>query len=508
MRGQLLMAFKFILTLFAIAVVMASGTAFSQPNDLADQLMEADAKQFAEIFPKFEEQAERGLPSLIGELDRKVTLDADDVAKEKLAKRQANAAVALMKLGQPEKVLPLLKHSPDPRVRSYLIHRFAPFGADPNVLIKRLDDEPEITIRRALILSLGEFDTSAISLDSRKAVMPLLQKLYCEDADPGLHAASEWLIRKWSQHNWLKQINEEWGKDNDQREKRLESIVKSLATVKVTPQWYVNGQVQTMVVIPGPVEFVMGSPTTEVGRRENEPQHQKQIGRTFSISTKLVTLEQYRKYESDHSPVEEVFARTADLPVVETSWYQAVAYCNWLSKEEGIPEDQWCFEIKGDETKLKANYLSLAGYRLPTEAEIEYATRAGATTARYYGETDELLAKYAWYLKNSQGRTQQVGRLKPNDLGLFDVQGNLWEWCQNHFQPYPTGKDEESAEDQEDDLVVNDNIGRVLRGGGSFGNQSWSMRSAYRNLVPPTTRNLLLGFRLARTMPPVPDKSP
>ena len=125
-----------------------------------------------------------------------------------------------------------------------------------------------------------------------------------------------------------------------------------------------------------------------------------------------------------------------------TSWYQAAAYCNWLSQQQKLPEDQWCYEISetdlraiknGDPPaamKLKENYLSLTGYRLPTEAEMEYATRAGAVTSRYYGETEELLAKYAWYIKNSKEKTWPVGSLKPNDLGLFDVQGNVFTWCQ------------------------------------------------------------------------------
>jgi len=140
--------------------------------------------------------------------------------------------------------------------------------------------------------------------------------------------------------------------------------------------------------------------------------------------------------------------------VVGTNWYQATAYCNWLSKEEGIPEDQWCYEIKGNVTTLKAKYLSLSGYRLPTETEMEYAIRAGAVTARYFGETDDLLAKYAWYLRNSQERTSPVGILKPNDLGLFDVHGNVFTWCQESFKAYPAGKGDKAEEDQEDGLVV------------------------------------------------------
>ena len=106
-------------------------------------------------------------------------------------------------------------------------------------------------------------------------------------------------------------------------------------------------------------------------------------------------------------------------------------------------------------TKLKANYLSLTGYRLPTEAEMEYATRAGAVTSRYYGETEELLPKYAWYQKNSQEQTWPVGSLKPNDLGLFDVQGNVYTWCQESYKGYPTVKEGEADEDKEDILSIN-----------------------------------------------------
>ena len=105
-------------------------------------------------------------------------------------------------------------------------------------------------------------------------------------------------------------------------------------------------------------------------------------------------------------------------------------------------------------TNLKKNYLSLSGYRLPTEAEMEFATRAGALTSRYYGETEELLPKYAWYARNSKEKTWPVGSLKPNDLGLFDVQGNVFTWCQEKDAFHPYGIGETVLEDQEDGVVV------------------------------------------------------
>ena len=378
----------------------------------------------------------------------------DEDGKEKLAKRQANAAVALLMMNQPEKVWPILKHGPDSRVRSYLVHRLGPLGADAGAIVKRVDEESDVTIRRALLLSLGEFRENEFSLADRQGLLPKLQDIYRNDADSGLHASAEWLLRTWKQEDWLKQMSAERARGKEQREKKLESIKQMLTKdrERTPPQWYVNGQGQTMVVISGPVEFLMGSPTTEADRRKDEPRHKQRIGRTFAIAAKSVTVEQYRQFNPGYE-LPELYTRTADLPVVGIDWYMAAEYCNWLSKEEGLDQ---CYEtdVKGHVTNLKKNYLSLSGYRLPTEAEMEFATRAGALTSRYYGETEELLPKYAWYARNSKEKTWPVGSLKPNDLGLFDVQGNVFTWCQEKDAFHPYGIGETVLEDQEDGVVV------------------------------------------------------
>ena len=482
-----------------LATNILADYAADNPSKLVDLLMDADEKQFAVIYPKFWEQGDQGLPVLRDVIDRKLPSDlpSSDEQREKLAKRQANAAVALLRMKEPEKVWPLLKHSPDPRMRSYLIHRLGPLGVDAGVIIKRLNEEPDITIRRALLLSLGEYSQKELAADARNALLPMLHSIYRAEADPGLHAAVEWLLRTWKQEAWLKEVNQEWAKDTDQRLKRLEVIEQLVKkdNEKTPPQSYVNGQGQTMVVIPGPVEFVMGSPLTEVGRLENESQHKRRIGRTFALAAKSVTVEEFRKYEKDYGQ-SALYTRKVDLPVGGIDWYRAAKYCNWLSEQEGLPAEQCCFEIIGDEIKLKANYLSLGGYRLPTEAEMEYATRAGTLTKRYFGETDDLLPKYAWFTKNSQEETWPVGSLKPNDLGLFDVQGNMFTWCQESLGAYPRG--DAVSDDKEAQLMVDGNARRVLRGG-SFLNQALHIRSAFRLDFLPSNRLSSSGFRPART---------
>ena len=429
-----------------------------------------------------------------------VGLSIHEEAKEKLAKRQANAAVALLRMHQPAKVWPLLKHSPDPRVRSYLIHRLGPLGADADAILKQLESESDITIRRALILSLGEYGEKELSLENRKALLPKLQ----DDVPHGDRSRPSCGCRMAVADMEARSMAEasQRGVGEGSRAAR-ETARRHQADVgegqrkdpaPVVRQWSGADDGGD----PGPVEFVMGSPPTEAGRHDDEIQHKKRIGRTFALAAKPVTVEQFRQFEKGYAPPA-VYTGTAEFPVVGISWYMAAKYCNWLSKEEGIPEDQWCYEINGDEIKLKSNYLSLTGYRLPTESEMEYATRAGAVTSGYYGETDELLPKYAWYNKNSKERTWPVGSLKPNDLGLFDVQGNVFTWCQESFKPYPSVKGEESAEDQEDGLVVSSAVGRVLRGG-SFDAQASYVRSASRISNVPAFRAYDFGFRPARTL--------
>jgi formylglycine-generating enzyme required for sulfatase activity len=309
-----------------------------------------------------------------------------------------------------------------------------------------------------------------------------------------------------------------------------------------------------MVVIAGPVEFLMGSPPTEDGRQPGEPQHTRRIDRTFALAAKSVTVREFRRFLKDNklekwfeadgqaAPFMKLHSPDEDGPIILVDWYRAAAYCNWLSQQEGIPEEQWCYEtnagkLSGEKrsvlvsllapqhalaraatarhlslvldqrpevTALKKGYLSLRGYRLPTEAEMEYACRAGAVTSRYYGQTEELLAEYGWYLKNSKERTRPVGDKKPNDLGLFDTHGNVWNLCQESYEGDASGsKGEDTIEDKEYGLQIASANSAMLRGG-SFNLHASGVRGAnrVRDGNGPANRSLNVGFRPARTLTP------
>jgi len=130
----------------------------------------------------------------------------------------------------------------------------------------------------------------------------------------------------------------------------------------------------------------------------------------------------------------------------------------------------------------KENFWALSGYRLPTEAEWEFACRSGTLTSYHYGQTESLLGEYAWYLNNAKRQSWPVASLKPNDFGIFDMHGNVREWCQDAFLSDNTATKIDTVNTGE----INSNTRRMLRGG-SYSVLSDVVRSAYRTLSVPTS---------------------
>lgn len=397
-------------------------------------------------------------------------------------------------------------------MRSYLIHRLSSQGIDPALLIERLNSESDISIRRALVFGLGEFSESTLPSEMRTDLVPRLQEMYQTETDPGMHAACEWLLGKWEQEAWLNEVTGNWARgslaEGAWRMEGQGKLVPPTQTSQPLPGWYVNSQGQTFSILNAG-DFQMGSPASEARRIGNERLHTRVIGHRLAIATKEVTRAQWLLFsETESGKVvsadrDSLRHRPDDSPMAAMTWYEAAWYCNWLSEQEGIPEEQRCYApnqdgVYGPGMSIKANFLELKGYRLPTDEEWEFACRAGAITARYYGQSDILLPNYGWCQASGDIDIQSVGRLKPNDYGLFDMLGNVSELCSDIDNPYLSVPGRIAA-DRRNSHVALPTDRRIVRGG-AYNDRPLILRSARRIFSFPDLRDGRYGFRVARTL--------
>jgi len=266
--------------------------------------------------------------------------------------------------------------------------------------------------------------------------------------------------------------------------------------------------------------FDMGFPGWEVGRYADELPRRMRIAHDFWISSTPVTRKQYLTFLRDQSSQLDggmlVTTRNRELdiqadsavlsvcpdddcPAVFITWYLAAQYCNWLNKKEGLtpcyePDSQ--FGRFAERMRPKPNFLDLNGFRLPTEAEWEYACRAGTATSRYFGNDPDLLDSYAWFGGNSNKVTHPVRSMPPNSFGLFGMLGNVQTWCHDSVSAY----DQTVVDDSGDNSILMDSVPRILRGG-SFASAVRQVRAAYRFGATPNYRHLTIGFRIAQTIP-------
>jgi formylglycine-generating enzyme required for sulfatase activity/serine/threonine protein kinase/Tfp pilus assembly protein PilF len=413
-----------------------------------------------------------------------------DRDSDALARRKVNAALALFRLGRADQVWSRLRAAPDPGERAQLIQRLGTLPGGAQAILDRLWEEPDLGARQALLLALDSCPENSFPADLRQSAAARLLQTYRDDPDPGIHAAAGWLLRRWGRGDELGRADEQLISGEPTGGRR----------------WYVNGHGHTLAVIPGPVGFWMGSPGREARREVDEVSHPTRIGRTFAIATTETTIDQFRRFRPDHA-YDVRSSPPGSGPVIEVTWYDAARYCRWLSEQEDIPKDQMCYppvDQIGPDMVLPADYLSRTGYRLPTEAEWEYACRAGAATARPFGEGGQLLSAYARYEPNSGDHAWRVGRLKPNDLGLFDMLGNVAEWCADPYADYKPLAGGLAANDAPPAGPAKN---RVCRGG-SFLARASNVRCAVRFSNAADDRFRDVGFRVARTLPPSKEYGP
>jgi formylglycine-generating enzyme required for sulfatase activity len=250
--------------------------------------------------------------------------------------------------------------------------------------------------------------------------------------------------------------------------------------------------------------FMMGSPASEVSRSSNETQHNVMISKPFYIGKYEVTQKEWVEVMGSNPSG----FKGGNLPVENVSWYEVIEYCNKRSEKEGLTPAYTIDKTQSDGNNTNSNdnvkwvvtwNLSASGYRLPTEAEWEQACRAGTTTPFYTG--NNITTNHANYDGNKPyngnakgvylGKTWAVGSGAPNPWGLYDMSGNVWEWCWDWHGNY-------ESDTQTDPRGAASGSTRVVRGG------SWSypvqhLRSAERGYYSPPGRYLDCGFRLVRS---------
>ena len=252
----------------------------------------------------------------------------------------------------------------------------------------------------------------------------------------------------------------------------------AVTTPAAPPQRPVSGN---LVCINGGT-FTMGSPANEAERDDDEVQRQVTVS-SFYLGKYEVTQKEYQEVMGTNPSN----FKGDNLPVEKVSWFDAVEYCNKRSQREGL-SPAYTISGSGDNQTVAWN-RNANGYRLPTEAEWEYACRAGTTTA--YNTGASISNNTGWYGGNSDKKTHPVGQKATNAWGLYDMHGNVWEWCWDWYGNYPSGA-------QTDPVGAMSGSVRVIRGG-SWGDSGRFLRSAYRSYGTPSDRDYFVGFRLVRS---------
>lgn len=419
--------------------------------------------------------------------------------------RKAVAAVGLLRMGDTEEVWPFFDRSAWPDLRTGLIHSAGPARVNPCIFLDALFSKTILPGRRAAAMqALGEYSPSSLPTKMLKDLPVRLSKVITTEQDPEVRASASWLARVW----------------------QLPSIPVpaplSCGRHKGRTTWWASPSGIIMTVLHGPFVVPMGSPPCENGRENHELRHDRQLPRSYAIADNLVTVQQFVAFLADRLDflVDRKLVDDDDInkyrglcnlkpgaaelnhPVTNVSWFTAVDFCNWLSRKEGLAEHELVYpqaeSWNGRIVKMPAGRLSQPGYRLPTEAEWEYACRSGTATSRFFGGSCAWLGKYAWYLDNSRKSTSEVGMLKPNPMGLFDLYGNVLEWSHNEHVYYNEMNKNQLLSDMDKAATVKQKVKRVLKGGAFSVFDDWC-RTAYRHFYSAEMALKTAGLRVAKT---------
>jgi formylglycine-generating enzyme required for sulfatase activity len=261
-----------------------------------------------------------------------------------------------------------------------------------------------------------------------------------------------------------------------------------------TASSYTPSSIVPSMVLVEKGSFTMGDEFGDLWD-SSRPTHKVTLTYDFYIGKYEVTFDEYDAFcnATGRSKAHDRGWGRGSRPVINVSWWDAIAYCNWLSEKEKLPK---AYDNNGNlldkDGRVTTDPSKVVGYRFPTEAEWEYAARGGNKSKGYKYSGSDNIDEVAWYWDNSGLRTQEVGKKAPNELGIYDMSGNVWEWCSDWYGSYSSSA--------QTNPYNNSGSDRVFRGG-SWGSSATYVRVAFRDGSSPTNSLGNLGFRIARTVP-------
>ncbi len=380
---------------------------------------------------------------------------------------QARIALTALLLDETSLVAELCQFRANPIGRTVFINECSKWRGDLSDVPKLLIDDS--AFRSSIILTLGLIGVQNLTPNEVSAWEQILLDSFMNCSDSPTHSAADWTLRQWK-------IPLPSAKD----------------VSKPNNDWHVNSQGMTMLCMP------KGSFLRLRDGENNEQKNNVQrvdISRQFWICSREVSVGDFQKFVNDpgcknsHKPKDwngpsSQRSPTSDHPIQSVNWRDAILFCNWLSRNDSKNE---YYEINDEEIVVKGGN----GYRLPTEAEWEYCCRAGSSTTFAHGNQEELIKFFAAI---SSHVTSPTGFKMPNTWGVFDMHGNVREWCNDWYHEY------DEAAKIRDPTGHPDGKRKVSRGGAFF-NQAENVGSAIRYSDNPATRNTLIGFRVARDFP-------
>ncbi|MDB5342461.1 MAG: serine/threonine protein kinase [Schlesneria sp.] len=445
-------------------------------NRLVAMLKNSTSEQVL-FLRKLEQKCSAATAILEAEFAATASITGIQQDQELFEQQYARIGASLILLGQPEAVWLAFEHQSDPTRQTLLVDQLAAWHIDPFVLWEQLQKTSSPSAKYLLILALGEYTNYELISKSGDDLLSHLINLQAEDPDPSVHSAAGWLL----------------GRLNPRQTQSLTRHNTIYSSIEGGLKWHNDNEGHTMTIINTPGEFLMGSPDNESDRQADELRHARRIDYSFAMATSPVTIAQYRRSGGiDRSNRESDINQPIDFVDLE----DAMKYCNWLSSKNHIPEHDWCYQSRdaGGTAVLHPvdTILSKPGYRLPTEAEWEFACRAGTVSTRFCGNSQKVLSKYAWLFENSEGKMHPVAQLRPNQYGLFDLYGNVGQWCQTSYHDYDQKRN--------DGVLTYQLHGSMSFRGCTYDSRPKVARSGRRgrSLSAPLSA---IGFRVARSLP-------